>query len=93
MVEAAKNIGWEAIGIDLNPSAINFGRDRGLDLRNNSLDEISFNKKSFDIISLFDVLEHLPDPTDIINQALVYLKKGGILFILSQIGIQHPEYC
>jgi len=81
VVEAAKNIGWEAIGIDLNPSAINFGRDRGLDLRNNSLDEISFNKKSFDIISLFDVLEHLPDPTDIINQALGYLKKGGILFI------------
>ena len=81
VVEAAKNTGWEAIGIDLNPSAIDFGRSRGLDLRNNSLDEISFTDGYFDAISLFDVIEHLPNPKDVINQALKYLKVGGILFI------------
>ena len=81
VVEAAKNIGWDAIGIDLNPSAINFGKDRGLNLKNKSLDEISFDKESFDVISLFDVLEHLPNPTEIISQALGYLKRGGLLFI------------
>lgn len=81
VVEAAKNIGWEAIGIDLNPSAVSFGKSRGLDLRNSSLDEISFPENYFDAITLFDVLEHLSNPKDILEQSLKYLKKGGIIFI------------
>jgi len=81
VVEAAKNIGWDATGIDLNPSAIKFGKSRGLNLKNKSLDEITFKKESFDVISLFDVLEHLPNPIEIVSQALDYLKKGGLIFI------------
>jgi len=81
VVEAAQNNGWEATGIDLNPSAIEFGKSKGLDLRNNALDEISFSEKYFDIISLFDVLEHLTNPKEIIDQALHYLNKDGLLFI------------
>lgn len=81
VIEAASTEGWNAVGIDLNPSAIEFGKSRGLDLQNNSLDEISFPENYFDVISMFDVLEHLPNPKEIINQALKYLKEGGILFI------------
>lgn len=81
VVEAAKNSDWNAIGIDLNPSAINFGKQRGLDLRNHSLDEVSFEEEFFDAISLFDVLEHLPDPKTIASQALRYLKSDGLIFI------------
>src|SRR5215470_10820023 len=39
VVEAARDAGWEAAGIDLNPSAIDFGRTRSLDLRTVSLEE------------------------------------------------------
>jgi len=81
VVEAAKNEGWDAVGIDLNPSAIEFGQSRGLDLRNNSLDQISFSENYFDVISLFDVLEHLTNPKDIISQALYYLKNDGLIFL------------
>ena len=81
VVEAAKDAGWIAKGIDLNPSAIDFGKSRGLDLTNASLDETSFEKKSFDVISLFDVLEHLTNPKEIINQAQSYLADEGLLFI------------
>lgn len=34
VVEAAKNANWQAYAIDLNPSAIEFGKKRGLDLDN-----------------------------------------------------------
>ena len=81
VVEAAKDAGWIAKGIDLNPSAIDFGKSRGLDLTNASLDETSFEKESFDVISLFDVLEHLTNPKEIINQAQSYLADEGLLFI------------
>jgi len=81
VVEAAESMEWEASGIDLNPSAIEFGHARGLDLQNKSLDEISFDDGYFNAISMFDVIEHLPNPKEIIAQAINYLKVGGILFL------------
>jgi len=81
VVEAAQSRGWEAIGIDLNPETIQFGCTRGLNLLNKSLDELTFEENSFDIISMFDVLEHLPNPKTILEQAVKYTKSGGLIFL------------
>lgn len=80
VVEAAKQKGWNAIGIDLNPSAISFGVSKGLDLYNSSLEDFD-SEMEFDAISLFDVLEHLVNPSDILKQVSKKLKSGGILFL------------
>jgi 2-polyprenyl-3-methyl-5-hydroxy-6-metoxy-1,4-benzoquinol methylase len=81
VTEAAKAAGWSAIGIDLNPSAIEFGRGRGLDLRVAALEDAGFTPGSFDAVSLFDVLEHLIDPAAIVRVASELLAPGGILFL------------
>jgi 2-polyprenyl-3-methyl-5-hydroxy-6-metoxy-1,4-benzoquinol methylase len=81
VTEAARTAGWEAIGIDLNPSAIEFGRSRGLDLRVAALEDAGFEPGSFDAVSLFDVLEHLIDPAAILRTAADLLAPGGILFL------------
>jgi SAM-dependent methyltransferase len=81
VVEAARDAGWDAIGIDLNPSAIEFGRGRGLDLRSVALDEAGFEPASFDAVSLFDVLEHLIDPAGTLRACARLLRPGGIVFL------------
>lgn len=81
VVEAARDRGWEGIGIDLNPSAVAFGRCRGLDLRVVALEEAGFLDASFDAISLFDVLEHLLEPRATLEACIRLLRSGGILFI------------
>lgn len=81
VVEAARDHGWEAIGIDLNPSAIDFGRSRGLDLRAVALEDAGFPAGSFDAVSLFDVLEHLLDPGRTLRACIELLAPGGILFL------------
>ena len=81
VVEAARNEGWDAIGIDLNPSAIEFGRSRGLDLRAVALEDAGFAPGSFDALSLFDVLEHLLDPARTLRACSELLSPGGILFL------------
>jgi 2-polyprenyl-3-methyl-5-hydroxy-6-metoxy-1,4-benzoquinol methylase len=81
VVEAARDKGWEAIGIDLNPSAIEFGRSRGLDLRTVALEEAGFAPRTFDAVSLFDVLEHLLDPRRTLSACVDLLAPGGILFL------------
>jgi 2-polyprenyl-3-methyl-5-hydroxy-6-metoxy-1,4-benzoquinol methylase len=81
VVEAARDKEWEAIGIDLNPSAIEFGRSRGLDLRTVPLEEAGFAPRTFDAVSLFDVLEHLLDPRRTLSACADLLAPGGILFL------------
>jgi 2-polyprenyl-3-methyl-5-hydroxy-6-metoxy-1,4-benzoquinol methylase len=81
VVEAARQAGWDAVGIDLNPSAIEFGRSRGLDLRAVALEDGGFDAGSFDAVSLFDVLEHLIDPVPTLRACVRLLKPGGIVFV------------
>ena len=51
----------------------------GLDLRNNSLDQIAFNEQYFDVISLFDVLEHLPNPYNVIKNIYDHLNDNAVI--------------
>jgi 2-polyprenyl-3-methyl-5-hydroxy-6-metoxy-1,4-benzoquinol methylase len=81
VVEAARNAGWDAVGTDLNPSAIEFGRSRQLDLRTAALEDAGFEPGSFDAVSLFDVLEHLLDPLQTLRAAVRLLRPGGIIFL------------
>ncbi len=81
VVEAARDAGWEATGLDLNPSAIEFGRTRNLDLRPVALEDADFPPASFDAVSLFDVLEHLLDPIRTLRACARLLKPGGIVFL------------
>ena len=81
VVEAARDRGWDALGIDLNPSAVEFGLTRGLNLRAVALEEAGFPAGSFDAVSLFDVLEHLLDPVRTLRVCARLLKPGGIVFL------------
>jgi 2-polyprenyl-3-methyl-5-hydroxy-6-metoxy-1,4-benzoquinol methylase len=81
VVEAAREAGWDAIGIDLNPSAVEFGVTRGLDLRPVALEDGGFEPESFDAVSLFDVLEHLIDPAGTLRACTRLLRPGGIVFL------------
>ncbi len=81
VVEAAKEHKWRAIGIDLNPSAIEFGKSRGLDLYNCALEDFDPKGVKFDAIALFDVLEHLANPSEILKQVITLLKDDGLVFI------------
>ena len=81
VVEAAQANGWKATGIDLNPSATEFGRSRGLDVRTVALDDAALTAATFDAVSLFDVLEHLLDPGRTLRACVDLLVPAGILFL------------
>lgn len=80
-VQAAAEVGWDALGIDLNEAGIEFGRQKGLNLKKCDLFELGDEKNSFDVITLFDVLEHLTNPREVLIRAHSLLKTGGLLYL------------
>ncbi len=47
---------------------------------------------SFDAVICLDVLEHVPDPTNILHKFTKWLKKDGILITHSPFFLVHPYY-
>ena len=79
-LEASRKKGWDCEGLELNPSAAEFGRKRGLKIYQKDLSQFKTNKK-YDVITMFDVLEHLTDPKKIISDAKKLLKKSGLIYV------------
>lgn len=80
-VEEMKGRGWEAFGIDISRTAVEFARSIGLDSRLGTIEEPGFAEGSFDAITMFYVLEHLTDPLDALRRVKALLKPGGVLAI------------
>jgi SAM-dependent methyltransferase len=77
-----KERGWEAIGLELNEeTAWNARNVFGLDIRTGSLEDAQFEDSFFDVITLWHVLEHLPDPVQTIEECRRILKPGGLFVI------------
>ncbi len=62
---------------------ISFAHNCGIDFKQaNSSVTLPFNKNSFDMVMLHDVLEHLHDsPRDLLNDLLEIVKPDGLLFV------------
>lgn len=76
-----KTLGWTTKGIEMNQKAATFGRKQlGLDIETKRLEDFQPNTK-YDVIMLRMVLEHLPNPKQIIKHCRQLLNDGGNIII------------
>lgn len=81
VLEAAEAEGWQAEGLELNPSAAAFGDKRGLRILQQDFLTSDFSAGTYAAITMFDVIEHVPSPGAFLQRALELLIPGGILFL------------
>jgi 2-polyprenyl-3-methyl-5-hydroxy-6-metoxy-1,4-benzoquinol methylase len=83
-VEYALGRGWDAYGIEPSFHAAQVAREKLPNrVYHGSINDHPFEKGSFSMILLWDVIEHLPDPGKILNQVRELLAPGGILSIIT----------
>ncbi len=76
----AKDRDWQVLGIEPINDAARIARDYyQLDVITGTLDTISLAGETYDVITMWDVLEHLPTPKSTISQCHRLLKNDGIL--------------
>jgi 2-polyprenyl-3-methyl-5-hydroxy-6-metoxy-1,4-benzoquinol methylase len=73
---------WELVGIEHNKRiAESLKSEQQLDIFMDPLEDISFQSSSFEVITMWDVLEHLPDPRSSLQECRRILKPGGVLVL------------
>lgn len=81
-LKEARAAGWEVCGVELSEDTAAIARRRfGLDVRTGMLTDDLFVPGSFDMVTLWDVVEHLKDPISVLATAKQLLKRDGVLFI------------
>lgn len=79
---AAKERGWEVYGVEPNTFLCEYGlKEFGLNVFNGTLKDAGFSDNYFDVITMWDVLEHTTNPLSELYEANRILKKGGLLVI------------
>jgi ubiquinone/menaquinone biosynthesis C-methylase UbiE len=69
-------------GTEVSESAVKIAKEKyGLNVRRGIVEEMGFAPESFNNITLFHVLEHVPDPVRLVEVCRKLLQRGGVLAI------------
>ena len=75
---AAKNKGWKTEGVEVNSGARDLAREKEITLQT-SMDD--FSGRQFDVVTLWHVLEHLPDLENTVTRISSLVKPNGVLIV------------
>ena len=82
-VARASQMGWDALGVDVDPMAVSAARRRGVNVHLGSLNELRFDDDSFDLILSEHVIEHVLDPLGMLREMRRTLRPGGALAVIT----------
>ncbi len=86
---------WTTRGLEVNERAAAYARsERGLDVFTGDLANFPGQELTFDVITLWDVLEHLPHPSNYLAKVHRLLKRDGLLILtVPNIGgVEHQVF-
>jgi SAM-dependent methyltransferase len=81
LLDEARARGWAVEGLELAAESREHARSLGLDVRDETLEEIDGG--SYHAVVLSDVLEHLDDPVDALHRIARLLVPGGVALIVT----------
>jgi SAM-dependent methyltransferase len=81
-VEQARATGWDAMGVEPSEWAAAYARNElGVDVRPGTLESLQFPDATFDVVTMWEVIEHLPDPRTTLAEVKRILRPGGRLVL------------
>lgn len=80
-LDAAREYGYDAFGLEPSADLVARGKARGLQIEQGTIDRHAFAPASFDMVCLWDVIEHLCEPRAALVQIKALLKPNGVLLI------------
>jgi SAM-dependent methyltransferase len=83
-LQAAQSSGYTVHGIEINPSMAEYARTTfGVSVTNEPIERIPTDRwqGSFDVVTILDVLEHIPDPLGTLAKVRHWIRRDGFLLV------------
>ena len=80
-LEEASKRGWEVYGTEYTDEAVEICRNKGITIHKGKLDTENYNPEMFDVITSFEVIEHINNPVEEVTNFNTILRKGGLVYI------------
>ena len=81
-LKVAADNGWECCGVEMSNDTAEIARSRyGLAVTTGTIEQAAYPPGSFDVITLFDIVEHVRDVTAFMDKVRELLKDDGIILI------------
>lgn len=80
-IEVAKKNGWDSFGVEISKEFKIKAQQKGLKVYQGTLQEQIFEKNYFDVITYWDVLEHVYNPKKELMLAHKLLKPSGLILV------------
>lgn len=72
-----REFGWTAVAADLSETAVEIARSRGFDARQADVRDLPWKDGEFDLVTAFEVLEHVEDDGKAAAECARVLRGGG----------------
>jgi 2-polyprenyl-3-methyl-5-hydroxy-6-metoxy-1,4-benzoquinol methylase len=80
----AREAGFSVVGVELNRACAEYARNTfKIEVFSDVVEKVGFPSNGFDVVTLFDVLEHVPDIETFLAEVRRILKPGGLLVVQS----------
>jgi 2-polyprenyl-3-methyl-5-hydroxy-6-metoxy-1,4-benzoquinol methylase len=80
-ITVADRVGFAAEGVEPAPQAARSAQAAGLRVRQGLLEEVAFPDQAFDVVTLFEVIEHVREILPLFRECRRILKREGLLVI------------
>lgn len=81
VLRIASDLGYHVYGVEPAPKAATTAISHGFQVFNGLLEDAAFPNNHFDMVTLFEVIEHLADPITLAREIHRILKPGGVWLI------------
>ena len=81
-LDVARNRRWRVMGVEISEHAASVAKERrGIEVRVGDVMDIDLPEHGYDAVTMLDVLEHLPDPGELLQRVRPLIRPGGVLML------------
>lgn len=79
-LDVAKERGWKVYGTEYTQEALKINRDKGFTMHEGKLNAENYTPGFFDIVTSFEVIEHINNPQEDVANIKTILRSGGAFY-------------
>jgi len=80
---AAREAGYDAVGLDVGEYPVAHCRKLGFEVHQASISDTGLEDESFDVVTMWDVVEHIPRSADGLREVARILRPGGVAALVT----------